>query len=439
MTEAPENHLPGVWPKAQDAYQVSGVHDLMPRVSKIRQRFNGDRLDDIEAALLHELQRVKSAIPSSGTIAIAVGSRGIADIAQIVKITAEFVKAQGASPFIIPAMGSHGGANAAGQTQVLADYGITEAYVGAPVKSSMETVSLPQGNSVVDVFMDRHAWESDGVILVNRIKPHTDYHGQYESGLAKMVVIGLGKHKQALVVHRYGVYGLKELVPLAAKQILATGKILAGVGIVENAYDDIMALRVLRPDEIMAVEPELLEMARANMPKLPVDKIDVLIVDRIGKDISGIGLDPDIIGRLRIPGQPEPTSPDIKAIVVCDLTDASHGNALGMGLADVTTKKLYDKIDFAAMNENVYTSGFLERAKVPIVAHTSEKALSFALRSCGPIPQEELRIMRIRDTLHLGELYASGVILDELRRRDDIEVVGQAVDLFDSKGELAAF
>ena len=415
------------------------MHNVTQKLVKIHQRFNANQLADIETTLLDDLGQLKSTIPTSASIAIAVGSRGIANIAKIVKTTADFVKAQGAAPFIVPAMGSHGGATAPGQTQILKDYGITEASIGAPIRSSMEVASLPKGDSIVDVFMDRHAWQSDGVILINRIKPHTDYHGQYESGLAKMCVIGLGKHKQALAVHQHGVYGLKDLLPLTAKQILATGKILAGVGIVENAYDNTMAMRVLRADEIMTVEPELLETARANMPKLPVDKIDVLIVDRIGKDISGLGLDPNIIGRLQIHGQPEPTTPNIKAIIVCDLTDPSHGNALGMGLANVTTRKLYDKIDFAALNENVYTSGFLERAKVPVVAQNSEKALGFALRSCGPIPKEKLRIIRIHDTLHLGKLYVSGAILDELRQRDDIEVVGQAVDLFDSNGELAPF
>jgi len=415
------------------------VIDVIPKVVKIRQRFDSDRLADTEAALLNELQRMKPLIRPAATIAIAVGSRGIADLKVIVRATVEFVKAQGAYPFIVPAMGSHGGATAAGQAEILAGYGITKQSVGAPVRSSMEVVSLPQGSSAIRVFMDRHAAESDGVILINRIKPHTDYHGRYESGLVKMCVIGLGKHEQALEVHRYGVRGLTELMPLAAKQILATGKILMGIGIVENAYDETMAVRALRAEEIMVHEPGLLETARSNMPKLPVEKMDVLIVDRIGKDINGVGLDPNIIGRLRIRGQAEPTSPDIKAVVVCDLTDNSHGNSLGMGLADVTTKRLYDKTDFAAVYENVYTSTFLERAKVPVVAPNSEKAISFAVRSCGPIPDRKLRIMRIRDTLHLDELYVSQAILEELGCRKDISIVGEAVDLFDGEGELTAF
>jgi len=412
---------------------------VIPKLVKIRQRFDSDRLGDTAAALSAGLQRMKPLIRPAANIAIAVGSRGIADLKEIVRGTVEFVKAQGAFPFIVPAMGSHGGATAAGQTEILAGYGITEQGVGAPVRSSMEVVSLPRGDSAIDVFMDRRAAESDGVILVNRMKPHADYHGQYESGLVKMCVIGLGKHEQALAVHRHGVHGLKELMPPVAKQILATGKILAGIGIVENAYDETMVVRVLRADEIMAVEPELLELARANMPKLPVESIDVLIVDRMGKDINGAGLDPNIIGRLRIRGQPEPASPDIKAIVVCDLTDNSHGNSLGMGLADVTTQTLYDKTDFTAVYENAYTSSFLERAKVPIVAPNSEKALSFAVRSCGAIPDRKLRIMRIRDTLHLDELYVSQAILDELRRREDITVIGEVGDLFDGKGALAEF
>ena len=406
---------------------------------KIRQRFDRRRLDDVEAALREELRRLESVVAPGAEIAIAVGSRGVANTAAIVRGLVAFIKQRGASAFIIPAMGSHGGATPAGQEEILAGYGVTESSVGAPVRSSMDVVELPKSDSVVDVFMDRHAWESDGVIVVNRVKPHTDFHGPYESGLVKMCVIGLGKHRQALAVHRYGIYGLRELIPLVARDILATGKVLGGIGIVENAYDETMIVRALRADEFFTVEPELLATATANMPKLPVEKIDVLVVDRIGKDISGTGLDPNIIGRIRIRGEPEPQSPDIKIIMACDLTDESHGNAIGIGLIDVITRRLYGKTDFPVMYENVYTSSFLERAKVPIVAETCREAMRYALRGCGPPEGDGPRIVRIRDTLHLGDVYVSEPILDELAGRDDVETIGQPVDLFDEGGGLAAF
>ena len=406
---------------------------------KVRQRFKADRLEDVEAALRQALRRLGPVIRPKARIAVAVGSRGIADITAIVKTAVEYVREHAGEPFIVPAMGSHGGATAIGQARVLENLGVTEDAVGAPVRSSMEVVQLPCRDGAIRLFMDRYACESDGVIVINRVKPHTDYRARYESGLAKMCVIGLGKHKQALEVHRFGIRGLKELVPAAAERILATGKILAGIAVVENARHETMLVRALKAGDIMTEEPGLLDTAKANMPRLPVEKIDVLIVDRIGKDISGVGLDPDIIGRMRIRGQAEPVRPDITSIVVCDLTEESHGNALGTGLADVTTRKLFDKIDFCATYENVYTSTFLERAKIPAVAINDEEAFDCALRSCGPIPGGEQKIIRIQDTLRLDEICVSRAVLNEISGRDDIEAVSDPVDVFDTNGELVPF
>ncbi|MHC4124628.1 MAG: nickel pincer cofactor-dependent isomerase, group 22 [Planctomycetota bacterium] len=411
----------------------------MLKLTKVRQHFKRRPIENIEAALLSELENVKSAINPGAKIAIAVGSRGITNISDIVRITVDFIKERGANPFVIPAMGSHGGATREGQKEVLADYGITEEFIGAEIKSSMEVVEIPQGDNPNRIFMDKFAYESDGVILINRVKAHTDYHGEYESGLVKMAVIGLGKHQQALEIHRFGVYGLKELIPKTAEHIFASGKIIGGIALVEDAYHSTMLIRALQANEIMKEEPKLLKLSNDNMPKLPAEKIDVLIVDRIGKNISGVGMDPNIIGRIRIIGESEPASPDIKSIIVCDVTDESHGNALGMGLANVTTKKLFNKIDFQVTYENVYTSTFLERAKIPVVAETPKEALGFALRSCGPVPQEKQRIVRILDTLNLDEVYVSEVILGEISDEALIEVFDGPVDMFDTKGELTVF
>jgi hypothetical protein len=409
------------------------------QLTKIRQRFNRPFLSDVSTTLAQEFGRMEPVIPPGTDIALAVGSRGIANIAEIVKTSVDFVKKQGANPFIVPAMGSHGGATAAGQAEILRSYGVTEEVMCVPIRSSMETVELPWAGNVNRIFMDRHAYESEGVILINRIKPHTDYHGPYESGLVKLSVIGLGKQRQALEIHSFGIYGLRELIPPTARQILATGKILAGVAIVENAYDETMVLKVLPADKIMAEEPKLLAVARANMPKLPVDQVDVLIIDRMGKNISGAGLDTNIIGRIKIRGETEPDRPQIKSIVIGDLTEETHGNAAGLGLADVITQRLFDKIDLPSTYENIITSTFLERGKIPLIAENDATAYAYARQGCGSIPAGQERVLRIRDTLHLGEVYVSKAILDDLSDRSDIEVMGEPVDVFDDKGDLFAF
>ena len=408
-------------------------------LTKIRQRFQRPVIADIQPVLAEELGRVEPLVRPGASIALAVGSRGIANLAVIVKTTVEFLKERGADPFILPAMGSHGGATAAGQTEVLSGYGISQESMGVPIRASMDTVELAGAGQANRIFMDRHAYESDGVIVINRIKPHTDYHGRYESGLVKMCVIGLGKHQQALEIHSFGMYGLRELIAPTARQILATGKILFGIAAVENAYDETMTLKVLKADELMEAEPRLLDVARAHMPRFPVDHIDVLIVDRLGKNISGTGLDPNVIGRIGIRGERDPERPAIKAIVVTDLTPESHGNALGLGLADVITRRLYAKIDLPATYENAVTSTFLERTKIPLIAESDARAYAYARRSCGAIPAGRERVVRIQDTLHLHQLYVSQAILDEVSRRSDIEIVGAPGPVFDKNGALLAF
>ncbi|MGC9521927.1 MAG: DUF2088 domain-containing protein [Anaerolineae bacterium] len=409
------------------------------KLTKIRQRFPRPRLDDVPGAVRDELQALASRIAPGETIALAVGSRGIANIDAIVRTTVDFVKAQGASPFVIPAMGSHGGGTAEGQAAVLASYGIMAETMGCPIRSSMETVELTPANPRNRVYMDRYAYESDGVILINRVKVHTDFHGPYESGLVKLSVIGLGKHRQALEIHSFGVPGLRYHIPWTAEQILASGKIRFGLALVENAYDDTMLVRALGAEAIMEEEPALLDISRANMPRLPVDDIDVLVIDRMGKDISGAGIDPNIIGRNYIRGEAEPARPRIKAITVHDLTDASHGNAVGIGLADVTTRRLFDKIDLHATNENTVTSTFLERGKIPLVAPDDATAYAWARRSCGVLEPGAERIVRVRDTLHLVDAYVSSAVLAELKGREDIEVVGEPQPVFASSGVLSTF
>ncbi len=389
------------------------------KLHRVRQEFPRPRIasERIEAVTREQLEGCGVRIAAGASIAIACGSRGIANVDRIAKSVVEWVRAAGGKPFIIPAMGSHGGATADGQAAVLETYGINEQTMGCPIRSSMEVVELRPGA----LFMDRHAWESDGVIVINRIKPHTDFHGQFESGLVKMSVIGLGKEKQALAMHAWGIVGLRDMIPQMARRVVETGKILLGVGIVENAYDETAMIEAIAAQDFFAREPELLAIAKQNMPRLPVEDIDVLVIDQLGKNISGSGIDTNIIGRIRIDGQPEPSSPRIKSIMVSDLTPETHGNACGVGLADVVTRRLVDKIDFKTTYTNIITSGFLERGKLPVVADTDEHALEIALRAAGCREPEKAHVIRIRDTLHLSEILVSAPVLRVMR--------GQGVDM----------
>ena len=414
------------------AHQVNPLQ--FPEMFRIRHNFPRPRLEDIEGTLRAELDRSGLHFPPRARIAIATGSRGIANLAQFVRGTASWIKEHGGEPFIVPAMGSHGGATAEGQRQVLEGYGVTEEFVQAPILSSMEVVELPHGDLPVPLYFDRNASQAYGTILINRIKPHTDFHGPYESGLMKMIVIGLGKHAQALAIHQRGVYGLREVIPQAARAVLSQGRVLLGIGLVENAYDETQLIRAIPPAEIPEREPELLELARRSMPRLPVDELDVLVIDRFGKDISGVGLDTNIIGRLMVRGEPEPSTPHITTIVLGDLSPGSHGNAIGMGLAEVMVRRAYPKIDFQATHENLFTSGFLLRGKTPVLVDSDQEALTYALRGSGVLDPRQGRVARILDTLHLSELLVSQPVLTQLEGQQDIEVLGQVEQLFDESG-----
>ncbi len=409
----------------------------IPELIKVRQFFNREHIEDIEDKVREEILGSGVRIKPGSYIAIAAGSRGIRNIHRIVRATVDVVKEFGGRPFIVPAMGSHGGATAEGQKELLEGYGITEEYTGAPIRSSMEVVELPSNGLENRVYMDKLAYSADGTIVINRVKPHTDFHGDIESGLLKMCVIGLGKHKQAIEIHKFGTYGLKYLIPPTAKRIIEYGNIILGIGIVENAYDETMIISAVKPEDFEREDKRLLDIARENMPCLPVDKLDILIVDEMGKDISGAGMDTNIIGRIYIDGETEPERPKITRIVVTDLTEKAHGNAIGIGLADLTTRRLVNKIDFNATYQNAVTSTFLHRGKIPVIAEDSKTAIEWALMTCGPIDISNARIIRIKNTLSLNELYISKSILEEIKNK--IEIIGDFTDILDEKGELIKF
>lgn len=408
-------------------------------LTPVAQTFSRESIPDIPGRVIETMRQSGVEFQPGTRIAIAVGSRGISHLAQIVRAVVDFLKARDVSCFVVPAMGSHGGATAEGQTEVLTSLGVTEASVGVPIRSSMQVVELPRGPLPHPVYQDKIAHEADGIVVINRIKAHTDFMGEIESGLAKMCVIGLGKHHQALTMHRFGVKGLRDYIPAAAEQILKTSRILLGIGLVENAYDETMRIEAIRRESILSEEKVLLKLSRASMPSLPVDAMDLLILDAMGKDISGTGMDPNIIGRRMIAGEPDLPIPAITRLVVCGLSEQSHGNALGMGMADFITRRLYDAIDFPATYENTLTSTFIERGRIPIIAETDWMAVQYAMRTWGDIRPETAKIIRAENTLHIDRLYVSDAVLDVVRGCPDLVVTGEAVPQFDASGHLTPF
>ena len=413
-----------------------------PKVVKVRQDFPRPRVGDVGEALREQCGReeIKSRIESGMEVAITAGSRGISGIDRILRSLVQILKDAGARPFIIPAMGSHGGATAEGQVEILRSLGVTEESVGAEIRSSMEVVELGETESGVPVFMDRIASEADGIIVVGRIKKHTDFRSEIESGLLKMSAIGLGKHAQALALHAHGVKGIKDYMVEAGRMVFSSGKVLFGVGIVENAYEETAMIEAIPPERVVEREAELLRESARLMPKLPVSEIDVLFVDELGKNFSGTGMDTNVIGRFRIPGVEEPESPRVKYLIVSDVSEAAHGNALGVGLADLTTKRLFEKINYEAMNANTLTSTFLERAKIPMVLESDHEALEAAMRCNWGVEPEDTRFVRIPNTLHLRYLYLSENLLDEALANGNVEVVEEAAEAeFDEDGYFTSF
>ena len=413
-----------------------------PKVVKVRQKFPRPRVESVEAALREQLGReeIASAIRPGMSVALTAGSRGIAEIYGIVRSLVAILKEMGAEPFIVPSMGSHGGATAEGQVEILESLGVTEERCGAPIRSSMEVVELGETERGVPVYMDRIASEADGVVLVNRIKAHTDFRSTIESGLMKMASIGLGKHEQALALHGYGVEGIRDFMVEVGDEVLESGHILFGVASVENAYDEPAIIEAIPAAEIHEREVELLAEYMRMMPDLPVSDIDVLYVDALGKNYSGTGMDTNVIGRFRILGVDEPETPAVKYLIVGDISKESHGNALGVGLADLTTRRLADQIERKAMNANVVTSTFIERAKVPMVLASDEEALQTAVRCNWGVPPQETRFVRIPNTLHLEYLYVSENLVDEVLRNAEVEVVGDPEEVsFDAEGYLKGF
>lgn len=394
-------------------------------------------LPDVAGSTDAALRASGVALPPGGRVAIAVGSRGIRELATVVGRVAAWARAQGAEPFVVPAMGSHGGATAEGQREVLESYGI--GALGVPIRATMATVALPRGDAPVPVVFDAEAAAADATVLVNRVKPHTDFHGPYESGLMKMAAIGLGKQEQAERLHAFGTVGLREHMPAVAREVLRSANIVLGVAIVENDRDETMVIEAIPAARIPLEEPRLLALAREHLPRLPVDRLDVLLVDRMGKDISGVGLDTNVIGRILITGEPDPERPRISMIGCHALTPASHGNACGMGLADVVPASFAAAVDHAVTRTNIVTSGFLRRGVLPVVADDDRHVWELCLRGAGVRDPARARAARIVDTLHCNDLWVSDDVLAELAADPRVTVVARDLALHTDDGALSPF
>ena len=406
---------------------AGGLDVALPKMATAHQRFNATHISDVEQAVLTQMSRpeISARVTPGMTVAIGAGSRGVANIDTAVRATVQALRERGAEPFIFPAMGSHAGATAEGQQALLAGYGITEDGVGAPVRASMDTVQIAEMADGTPLHIDRHAHDADGIVLINRIKPHTTFRGTIESGIAKMIVIGMGKIQGATHMHWHGMDRFPEVLPEAATTIMEHSSFLFGVGMVENAYDQTAIVETLLPNTLLEHEAELQAKAKSLMGRLYFSDIDLLLIDQMGKEISGAGFDPNITGRNNR-GVTGFDDPRVQKIVVLGLTDKTKGNATGLGLADVITKRLFDAIDYPATYGNVITSAYLDGALIPISMPTDQQAIQLAVKTLIRVKQGEARIVRIRDTLSLDKIAVSEPMLAEVDQHADMSVTGEA-------------
>jgi hypothetical protein len=398
----------------------------LPKMYRIRQKLDPPVVTDVAAAVQAEIGKLdlRGRLKPGGRVAVTGGSRGVANIATILRATCDSLKALGAKPFIVPAMGSHGGATAEGQLAVLARYGVTPESMEVPILSSMETVEIGRMSWGLPVLVDRQAYEADHIVLVNRVKAHTNFRCHVESGLMKMLVIGLGKHQGALLAHRAAVdVGLDRMVPEVGRFSLSTLPVLFGLGTVENARHQTAHVTAMLPEVLEETESHLLKEAWHLLGRIPFEFLHLLIVDEIGKDVSGTGMDPNVIGRMYIFPNEEPKSPRYIRILARDLTKKTAGNAVGMGLADFATRRLANKVNFHYTYTNALTGLSPMRSKMPIIFETDRDAIQGALKTIGLTDPPDAKVARIRNTLAVEYLQASEALLPEIKGRSDLEIL----------------
>lgn len=409
----------------------------VPKMVKVRQNFDNTKIENIDQALNEKLQQesIRSKVKPGMEIAIAVGSRGMDKLVEVTANTVQFLKDLGATPFIVPSMGSHGGATAEGQKEVLAHLGVTEESVKAEIRSSMEVIKLGELSNGLPVYIDKYASEADGIVVINRIKPHTAFRGPVESGIMKMISIGLGKQKGAEATHQLGFKYMAENVPAMAKLMMEKTPILFGVATLENAFDRVARVEVLAVEEIEEKEPALQALAKELLPKLFFEQIDVLVIDEIGKNISGDGMDPNITGRYPTPYAKG--GPDVNKMVVLDLTHQTEGNANGVGTADFTTQRLVDKMDREVTYANGLTSTVCAPTKIATTLANDKDAIKAAIKTCNILDFTQVKMVRIKNTLDIAEIEVSEALLTHVAEHPDMEQISDLFELsFNDEGNL---
>lgn len=409
----------------------------VPKMAKVKQHFDNTKIEDLEQVLNGKFQQelIRSKVKPGMEIAIAVGSRGMDRLEEITAKTVQFIKDLGAIPFIVPSMGSHGGATAEGQREVLAHLGVTEESVKAEIRSSMEVIKLGELPNGLPVYIDKYASQADGIVVINRIKPHTAFRGPVESGIMKMISIGLGKQKGAEATHQLGFKYMAENVPAMAKMMMEKTPILFGVATLENAFDKVATVEVLAVEEIEEKEPDLQRLAKQLLPKLFFDQLDVLVIDEIGKNISGDGMDPNITGRYPTPYAEG--GPDVNKMVVLDLTSQTEGNANGVGTADFTTQRLVDKMDREVTYANGLTSTVCAPTKIATTLANDRDAIKAAIKTCNILDFSKVKMVRIKNTLEIAEIEVSEALLDHIGQHPELEQLSALKDMtFDENGNL---
>ncbi len=411
----------------------------LPSMYRVRQRFNQPAIDDLETAVHREIDRLGLGELRPGTtVGVAGGSRGIANIAEATRLVIGRLKLMGARPFIFAAMGSHGGATVEGQLAVLARYGITEEEMGVSVRATMEVEEVGRSPWGLPILVGKDALEADALVFINRIKPHTNFDAEIESGILKMMTIGACKHQGAVQAHRAAVdVSMGSMILELGRYLVRRLPVLFAVGLVENARHQTAIVRAMRPERIEETERQLLKEAKALMAKIPFDFLHLLIVDEMGKEISGTGMDTNVIGRLYIAPEKEPETPRYTRILVRDLTEKTAGNAVGIGLADFATRRLANKINFKYTYTNSLTSGTVMRSKLPIILETDREAIEAALGTIGLTEPPGARIVRIKNTLELEEFRASEALREAIQANPDLEMTGSPEPIaFSPAGDL---
>nr|WP_277398218.1 lactate racemase domain-containing protein [Neobacillus citreus] len=406
-------------------------------MAKVKVNFSDEKIDNLEHALMDKLQQehIRKTVKPGMEIALAVGSRGLDRLVELTEVTVRFLKELGAKPFIVPSMGSHGGATAEGQREVLAHLGVTEESVGCEIRSSMEVVKIDELPNGLPIYIDKYASEADGIVVINRVKPHTAFRGPVESGIMKMISIGLGKQRGAEACHQLGFKYMAENVPAMAKVIMAKKPVLFGVASVENAFDKVAAVDVLTPAEIIEKEADLQKKAKELLPKLFFDQLDVLVIDEIGKNISGDGMDPNITGRYPTPYASG--GPDVNKMVVLSVTPESEGNANGVGTADFTTQRLVDNMDLEGTYANGLTSTVVSPTKIATTLPNDKQAIQAAVKTCNILDFTKVKMVRIKNTLKISEIEVSEALLDYIANHPNMEQVSDLYEInFDENGNL---